>query len=104
MAHIQQVSMESTDFKPRKTFALVDPQELDRGEKVTESGLVISLKQNTSSIDRPSSGYLVAVGDEIEEYKEGDFVCWAYTDGIDMEFFDGPKVLIRYESILGMKK
>jgi chaperonin GroES len=97
----QEVSIESTEFQPRKDYILVNAEEL-QDEKVTESGLVISLQR--SSLERPTIGQIIAVGVEIEDLKIGDTVMWPQTDGIDIAFTDGDRVLLRYESILGSKK
>ncbi len=100
----QQVNLESTEFQPKNEYLLVRPQELEKGEKKTESGLIIAIAQNTSSLIRPTSGYVVAVGKDIEDITEGDFVLWPGTDGLDIEFTDGVFVLLRYKSVIGSKK
>lgn len=105
MAHRPQVvHIASTDFQPKNEYILVNPEELDKGEKTTDSGLIIAIAQNTSSLDRPSSGTVVAVGKDIEDIKEGDFILWPDTDGLDLEFTDGPFMLLRYASVIGTKK
>jgi co-chaperonin GroES (HSP10) len=100
----QLVQILSTEFQPKNEYILVKPQELDKGEKKTESGLIIAIQQNTSALDRPTSGVVVSVGSDIEDIKEGDFILWPDTDGLDLEFIDGPFMLLRYKSVIGSKK
>ena len=100
----QQVNLESTEFQPKNEYLLVNPEALEKGEKKTDSGLIIALAQNTSSLIRPTSGKVVAVGKDIEDIKEGDFVMWPGTDGLDIEFTDGLFVLLRYKSVIGSRK
>jgi co-chaperonin GroES (HSP10) len=95
----QLVQILSTEFQPKNEYILVKPQELDKGEKKTESGLIIAIQQNTSALDRPTSGVVVSVGSDIEDIKEGDFILWPDTDGLDLEFIDGPFMLLRYKSV-----
>ena len=106
MAHgeAQQINLNSTEFQPRNEYVLVKPVELETGEKKTESGLIIAISQNQSALDRPSTGEVVAVGSDIEDIKEGNFVLWPETDGIDLEFNDGTFMLLRQASVIGFKK
>ena len=106
MAHgeAQQINLDSTEFQPRNEYVLVKPVELETGEKKTESGLIISITQNQSALDRPSTGEVVSVGGDIEDIKEGNFVLWPETDGIDLEFNDGTFMLLRQASVIGFKK
>lgn len=100
----QAVNLESTEFQPKNEYILVKPQELDKGEKKTESGLIIAIAQNQSALDRPTSGTVVSVGKDIEDIKEGDFILWPNTDGLDLEFNDGKFMLLRYKSVIGSRK
>ena len=97
----QRVEILSTEFKPKNEYLLVKPSEMQT-EKVTESGLVIALKPQ-SSMDRPTSGTVIAVGQDIEDIKSKDFVLWPNTDGLDIEFIDGIFILLRYKSVIGTK-
>ena len=99
----QKVYINSSEFQPKNEFILVKPEEL-KTEETTLSGLVISINKNNRAMDRPTSGKVVAVGKDIEDIKEGTFVFWPTTDGIDFEFEDGDHILLRYASILGSKK
>jgi co-chaperonin GroES (HSP10) len=100
----QYVGIASTEFQPKNNYVLVNPVELEKGEKTTESGLIIAIAQNQSTLDRPTSGTVIAVGNDIEDLKEDMFIMWPMTDGIDLEFTDGIFMLLRYESIIGSKK
>lgn len=104
MASEQKVDLLSTEFQPKNEYVLVKPIELEKGEKKTESGLIISLNQNTSSLDRPTAGTVVDVGADIKDIEVGSVVLWPMTDGLDIEFTDGPFMLLRYASIIGSKK
>lgn len=98
----QRVEMKSTSFKPAKEYILVKPTERAI-ESQTDSGIVIALRPQTS-VDRPTSGIVLAVGSDIEDIKENDFVLWPNTDGLDIEFTDGIFILLRYKSIIGSSK
>jgi len=104
MSNAQQVSIESTEFQPKNEYVLVKPEELETGEKKTESGLIIAIHQNQSALDRPTSGTVVSVGKDIDDIVEGDFILWPGTDGLELEFTDGEFMLLRYKSIIGSKK
>jgi co-chaperonin GroES (HSP10) len=105
MAHgAQEVNILSTEFQPKNEYILVKPEELPKGEKKTESGLIIAIQQNTSALDRPTSGTVVSVGSDIEDIAEGDFILWPGTDGLDMQFNDGEFMLLRYKSVIGKRK
>jgi chaperonin GroES len=104
MSKAQYVQIKSTEFQPKNEFLLVKPAEVERTEQKTESGIVLAIKPQVSSLDRPSSGTVLAIGRDIEDIKEGDFVLWPNTDGIDLEFTDGVFTLLRYKSVIGSKK
>lgn len=101
MAKTQRIYFKSTEFTPRNDLILVEPIELKK-EEVTDSGIII--QNELSSTDRPTSGKVVAVGAEVAEVssiKPGDTVLWPNTDGLDIEFDDGVRMLLRYETIIG---
>lgn len=98
----QRVQIKSTEFVPKNEYILVKPSVLET-EKVLESGIVLSLKPQ-SSMTRPSDGTVVSVGKDILDIKEADFIMWPETDGLDLEFIDGDFVLLRYKSIIGSKR
>lgn len=98
----QRVEMLSTDFQPKNEYVLVNPAEQLK-EQTLDSGIVIAL-QPQSSLDRPTSGTVISVGSDIEDIKEGNFILWPNTDGLDIEFIDGVRILLRYRSIIGSKK
>lgn len=97
----QRVQILSKEFKPKNEYMLIKPAEQPK-ETMTESGLVIALQQQ-SSLDRPTSGDVIAVGDDIDDIKAGDFVLWPNTDGLDIEFTDGIFILLRYKSVIGSR-
>jgi len=97
----QLVKLLSKDFQPKNEYILVEPAEFDK-ETTTPGGLIIPI--NRSSLDRPTSGVVVAVGADISDITEGTFVLWPNTDGLDIEFIDGVFILLRYKSIIGFKK
>ena len=100
----QQVSLLSTEFQPKNEYILVKPEALKSQEKVTDSGIVLAIQPKVSSLTRPTSGPVVAIGKDIEDIKEGDFILWPGTDGLDIEFIDGIFTLLRYKSVIGSKK
>lgn len=97
----QEVPIKSSEFQPKKTNILVKAVDLEK-ERVTESGLIISMTR--SHLERPTVGEVIEVGSEIEDIKAGDIVLWPQTDGIDIAFTDQECVLLRYDSIIGSKK
>lgn len=102
MAIKQKVSLKSTEFQAKNEFILVKPEDPLK-EKTTESGLIISV-QKQSSVERPTQGEVITVGSDIEDIKPGNIVLWPMTDGLDIEFYDGEFILLRYNSIIGTKK
>jgi len=100
----QQVSLLSSEFQPKNEYILVKPEELKAQEKITDSGIVLAIQPKVSSLTRPTSGPVVAIGKDIEDIKEGDFILWPGTDGLDIEFIDGVFTLLRYKSVIGSKK
>jgi len=99
----QRVYINGSEFQPKNNYVLVNPVEL-KSEEVTETGLVLGINENKSVINRPTMGDVIAIGKDIEDIAEGETVFWPNTDGIDFEFNDGIKVLLKYESIIGSKK
>lgn len=98
----QRVELLSTNFQPKNEYILVKPADHPT-ETMTPSGLVVALRPQ-SSVDRPTSGVVLAVGSDITDIKENDFVLWPNTDGLDIEFTDGIFMLLRYKSIIGSSK
>ena len=101
MAKTQKVQIKSSEFQPKNEFILVQPEEL-QSEGVTESGIVFVTEHSPS--DRPTSGTVIAVGKDIDDISEGDYIMWPNTDGIDLGFTDDDCVLLRYESVIGTKR
>lgn len=97
----QRVNFESTQFHPKNDYVLVRPDTL-RNEEVRESGLIV--KVETTVLNRPTSGVVLEVGEEITDIEKGQIVLWPETDGLDIEFLDGHHVLLRYRSVIGMIK
>lgn len=89
-------------FKPEPNLVLVKPRELPKGE-VIENGLVIEMEQNTSVVDRPTFGKIIAVGRDVpkSEYLNKN-VIWISQDGIDIELEDGGFMVLKLTSILGI--
>lgn len=98
----QQVNINSQEFQPMPDYLFIKTIDL-LAEKVTASGIVIP-NQNQSINDRSSEGEVVSVGSNIDDIKEGTIVVWPSTDGIDLEMPDGDFMLLRYKSVIGMKK
>jgi len=97
----QVVNIRSDEFQPKNEYLLIKPEK--DSEKTTESGIIIPIG-NKGATDRDTSGTVIAVGSDIEDIVEGDFVLWPNTDGLDIEFTDGTYMLMRYKSIIGSKK
>lgn len=98
----QQVNINSDQFYPRKEFILVKPIDL-LAEKTTAGGIVIP-SQNQSVNDRATEGEVISFGDDIDDIPVGSIVVWPSTDGIELEMPDGDFILLRYLSVIGMKK
>jgi len=99
----QRVYLESKEFLPTKGLFLVKPVEFNKME-TTESGIVFSVNSHKSVHERPTSGEVVALGDDVENVKIGDVVLWPMTDGINIEFNDGEFLLLKEDSLIGFKK
>lgn len=98
----QIVDMESTEFQPKNDFLLVKTDKLIQ-EKISDGGIIMPQKHD-SVLDRPTVGKVIALGKDIEDITVGQTVLWPHTDGINFEFNDGEYLLLRYKSIIGMKK
>ncbi len=101
MATFQIVQLLSKDFQPKNDFILVQPAQHNK-EAQTDAGIIIPI--NRSSLDRPTSGTVISVGENIEDINEGTFVLWPNTDGLDINFIDGDFILLQSKSIIGFKK
>jgi co-chaperonin GroES (HSP10) len=87
-------------FTPAKDLIMVRPRELPTGE-VVEGGLVIEMEQNTSVVDRPTLGKVLAIGAEIDSEWLDKTIIWTEQDGIDVELEDGMFLMLQEKSILG---
>jgi len=99
----QQVNLESNEFQPKNEYLLIKPAE-SMSEKTTDAGIIIPLMDKSAVTSRPTSGTVVAAGTDIVDIEIGDFVMWPSTDGLDLSFNDGEYILMRYKSIIGLKK
>ena len=98
----QVLNLSSSEFQPRNEYVFIKPVPL-QSEKISSGGIVIP-QANNSFIDRPTSGEVISVGSDITDIDAGNIVIWPGTDGIDLELTDGDFMLLRYKSIIGMKK
>lgn len=105
---LQEIKMLSSEFQPRGKYIFVKPDIVNLEVK-TNAGIIISSKKSVT--DRPVSGVILAVGNEVEDLKAGDYVIFPATDGIDLKFEDSDTLieqpqfmLLRNESIIGFKK
>ena len=98
----QTVNIKSTEFQPTNDFILIRPEQ-EPPEKVSDGGIIM-LNNKTSVVERPSSGVVIATGEEAKNVEIGAFLMFPMTDGLDIEFTDGEFMLLRYESIIGFKK
>lgn len=105
---LQEIKMLSSEFQPRGKYVFVKPDIVNLEEK-TNTGIILSSKKSIT--DRPVSGVILAVGNEVEDLKVGDYVIFPSTDGIDLKFEDSDTLieqsqymLLRNESIIGLKK
>lgn len=99
----QRVPIKSTDFQPKNEYTLVKPKDLPK-EEISESGFVLSVSKQQSSLIRPTFGRVISVGADITDIKEEMYIIWPETDGLELTFDDGDFILLRYKSIIGMKK
>lgn len=106
---MQEIKLKSNEFQPRAEYILLRP---DRGETEVKSQSGIILGQvKKSVVDRPMSGTVIAVGSAIVDIKEGDYVIYPNTDGLDLKFEDSDPlieeaqfVLLREKSVIGKRK
>lgn len=106
---MQEIKLNSNEFQPRAEYILVKP-ELPESEIKTASGIILGTVKK-SPTNRPMSGTVIAVGSAITDIKEGDYVIYPNTDGLDLKFLDSDPaveeaqfVLLRDKSVLGKKK
>ena len=104
MGSVQQINIKSTEFQPKNEYILIKPETLNKSEKKSESGFIIEATQNTQSFKRPTAGVVMAVGSDIKDIFENDYIMWPETDGLDIEFLDSEYVLMRYQSVIGTKR
>lgn len=97
----QRINMESSEFRSLGEYILVKPEQLEKEQKA-KSGIILALDKDPT--ERPTFGVVQHLGEEVENIKVGQSVLWANTDGLDLEFFDGHRILLRKESILGFKQ
>lgn len=98
----QQVNMRSSEFIPNKEYILVKPE--SQIEKTTDGGIIIPLTKKQNTFNRPTAGQVIAIGVDVDNINDGDFVIWPTTDGLDLEFDDGEFILVRQKSVIGFKK
>ena len=108
---MQEIKLKSNEFQPRAEYILIKPELPDKDKEVkTQSGIIIG-QVKKSVTDRPMSGTVIAVGSTIVDIKEGDYVIYPNTDGLDLKFEDSDPlieeaqfVLLREKSVLGKRK
>jgi co-chaperonin GroES (HSP10) len=98
---IQIKHIDVKNFEITQNFILVKPHELEVGEEIDESGLILRTDKNTSIIDRPTSGNVIKVGPDVDNIKTGTEVVWVETDGLEAEFSDGIYLILKDTSIVG---
>jgi len=97
----QRVYFNSTECTSKYDYILVKADTLEK-EEVSSGGIVIAVER--SSIERPTSGTVISVGEDVTDIDVGSVVVWPMTDGLDIEFNDGTFILLRAESIVCVKK
>ena len=97
----QRLYVNHNEFQPTKGLVLIKAIELKK-EEVTNSGLIISIRKE-SVIERPTAGEVISIGDECKNASIGTVVFWDMNSGLDLEFDDGQYILIRDETIVGLK-
>jgi len=100
MARVKHLTIKSTQFNPIEDFLFVKPELLDKGELV-QDGLVIQMEQNTSVVDRPTFGEVIAVGPDADAKYLHTNIIWVEQDGMDVEFKDGEFLVLQQKSVLG---
>ena len=90
----------SSKFKPAKDLIMVKPRELPKGE-VEQSGFVMEMEQNTSIVDRPTLGTIIAIGDDVTINKVNDTIVWVEHDGMDVVLEDGAFLFLQEKSVIG---
>jgi len=100
---IQNNTMNSDEFNVLQNFILVEQVELETGELKSDSGLVLATEQNTSVVDRPTTGTVLKVGPQVENVPVNSEVLWPEQDGLEIQFKNGIFMLLKETSILGFK-
>lgn len=101
---IQEIKINSTEFKPLNDYLLVKVELFDEFEKSNGGILIYNEK---SCLQRPGSGIAISCGENCKEIEDGDYVVFPNTDGIDVKFNDSDDknkfLLLRYASVIGKK-
>lgn len=102
---IQEIKINSSEFKPLNDYLLVKVELFEEYEKSNGGILIYNEK---SCLQRPGSGIAVSCGENCKEIKNGDYVVFPSTDGIDVKFNDSDDenkfLLLRYASVIGKKQ
>lgn len=101
---ITHTDVPSKYFVPAKDLIMVQPRELPKGEVTAETGIVLEMEQNTSVVDRPTLGKVIAVGVDLDQSIVGTTIMWAEQDGIDVILEDGMFLVLQEKSIIGTVK
>lgn len=98
----QRIYINHNEFQPTEGLVLVRPIQLKK-EEVSASGIITEIRKE-SVIERPTYGEVLAIGSECINAKIGETVFWDMTSGLDLQFEDEQLILIRDNTIIGIKK
>ena len=97
---IKHTDVGSENFTPAKELMLIQPRELPQGE-VKEGNFIVEMEQNTSVVDRPTLGTVIAIGKEVDSDYLNKTIIWEERAGQDLFLKDGQFLVIGEEAILG---
>jgi|SaaInl8_120m_RNA_FD_contig_21_292859_length_925_multi_6_in_0_out_0_2 co-chaperonin GroES (HSP10) len=71
-------------------------------EETTASGII--MVEEVSVENRTDKGEIIAIGDDVVNYKVGDLVRFPIHVGIDFDFLDGYYMIVTEDSLLGVEE
>ena len=78
--------LEYYEFAPQDNLLIIRYTP-DTTKETTESGIIINVGKQSVVTDRPSTGVIVAMGEECKKFEIGNQVFFAPQSSFDLEFF-----------------
>lgn len=72
----------------------------DEAEATTASGLIITVNENAK--EKPITGIVIRIGDEVAKFQEGAHVLFARFNGSEIKIDGNEYLMMREEDVLGV--